>query len=51
MEDLGPLTGKAVKCFKWILIGHSSRILEDSVAESIVNCGGTTKEVLEGKQY
>ena len=30
---------KAVECFKWSLMGHPSRNMEDFVAEGDLNCG------------
>ena len=30
---------KAVECFKWGLMGHSSRSMEDCGAEGYLNCG------------
>lgn len=38
-KTVGLCTRKTVGCFKWYLIGHSSRNMEDS-AENDLNCGG-----------
>jgi hypothetical protein len=36
-----------VECFKWALTGQSSRSMEDSGAESDLNCGDLAQEVSE----
>jgi hypothetical protein len=38
---------KAVECFKWGLMGHPGRNMEDFVAEGDLNCGSLVVEVLE----
>ena len=34
-----------MECFKWGLINHSSRNVEDSCIEGDLNCGGLAQEV------
>ena len=41
----GTLGRKAVECFKHGLIGHTSRIMKDSDAESYLNCEGLDQAV------
>ena len=36
---------KAVECFKWGLVGHPSRNIEDTGAEGELNSGGLAQEV------
>lgn len=38
---------KAVKCFKWGLVGHTSRSMEDSGVEGDWNCGRLAEEISE----
>ena len=40
MWTLGFWIWKAVECFKWGLMGHPSRNMEDSGAEDDLSCGG-----------
>ena len=42
---------KAVECFKWGLMGQSSRKMKDSGAEGDLNCGGLAQEVSEEKNF
>ena len=35
---------KAVECFKWGLIGHPSRDMEDIASEGDLNCANVTQE-------
>lgn len=44
----GLWTKKAVECCKWGLMGHSSRNMEDSRAESNLDYGGSAQEISEG---
>lgn len=41
---------KALGCFKWGLMVHSSRSMEDSHAEHDLNCKGLTKE-FRGEEF
>jgi hypothetical protein len=45
--DLGTLDLKVVECFKWGLMGHTSRNMEDFVAESNLYCADLAQEVSE----
>ena len=38
-----------VECFKWGLVGHTSRSMEDSINGSDLNCGDLDQEVSEEK--
>ena len=40
-----------MKCFKWGLMGHTSRNMEDFVAVSYLNCADLTKEVSLEKNF
>jgi hypothetical protein len=42
---------KAVECFKWDLMGHPSRDMEDFVGESDLNCAGLAQEVSVEKNF
>jgi hypothetical protein len=44
---------KAVECFKYRLMGHRNRSMEDSIPEGDLNWGGgaLVKEFLEGKYF
>jgi hypothetical protein len=44
MWNLGLWIWKAVECFKWGLMGHPSRNMEDFVSESDLNCGEVSEE-------
>lgn len=46
MWTLGLWIRKEVECFKWSLMGHMSRIIEDN-AESNLDDGGSGQEVPE----
>jgi hypothetical protein len=48
---LGLWIWNAVKCFKWGLVGHHSRNMEDFVAEGDLNCGRLDPEVSEEKEF
>jgi hypothetical protein len=48
MKTLGPCTGNAVGCFKWGLMGHSSRDIKDS-ADDNLNCEGPIQQVSGGE--
>jgi hypothetical protein len=45
---LGPRIWKAVRCFKWGLMGFSSRTMENISAEGDLNYGGS--RVLKGEE-
>ena len=49
MWTLGLWIRKAVECFKWGFMSHTSRSMEDSGAEADLNCGGLDQEVSEEK--
>jgi hypothetical protein len=38
---------KVVECFKWSLMGHPSRNMEDFVAENNLNCADQAQEISE----
>ena len=40
-----------MECFKWGLVGHISRSIEDSGAKVILNCVGLAQEFLEKKNF
>jgi hypothetical protein len=40
---------KSVELFKWALMGHPCRIMENSGADSNLNCEGLDQEVSEVK--
>ena len=42
---------EAMKCFKDCLIGHYSRIMEDSSAEGDQNCAGLLQVVSEERNF
>ena len=42
---------KAVECFKWGLIGRTSRSIEDSGAEGDLNCGSLAQETSEENNF
>ena len=42
---------KAVECFKWGLMDHPSRNMEDFVTESDLNCADLAQEVLLEKNF
>ena len=42
---------KAVGCFKWGLMGHPGRNMEDFVAESDLNCADLAQEVSVEKNF
>jgi hypothetical protein len=42
---------KAVECFKWGLIGHPSRNMEDFVAGSNFNCVDMAQEISKEKNF
>jgi hypothetical protein len=46
MWILGLWIWKAIECFKWDLMGHSSRNMEDIGTEDDVNCGDSSYDVL-----
>jgi hypothetical protein len=43
--------GKAVECFKWGLMGHPSRNMEDFVAGSNLNCVDLAQEISKEKNF
>ena len=49
MWILGFWIWKAVECFKWDLMGHPSRNMEDFVAGSDLNCVDLTQEISKEK--
>jgi hypothetical protein len=51
MWILGLWIWKAVECFNWGLMGHTSRNTEDFVAESDFNCADLAQEVSEEKNF
>ena len=48
---LGLWIRKAVECFKCCLMGHTSRNMEDSVAEGDLNYGALDQEVSEKRMW
>jgi hypothetical protein len=42
---------KAVECFKWGLMGHPNRNMEDFVAGSNLNCVDLTQEISKEKNF
>ena len=40
-----------MECFKWGLMGHPSRNMEDFVTESDLNCVDLAQEVSEEKNF
>ena len=42
---------KAVECFKWGLMGHPSRNMEDFVAGSNLNCVDLAQEISKEKNF
>jgi hypothetical protein len=43
---------KTVECFKWGLVGHTSRNMEDHCGtEGNFNCGGLAQQVSEEKNF
>ena len=51
MWILGLCIWKAVECFKWGLMGHPSRNMEDFVAGSNLNCVDLAQEVSKEKNF
>jgi hypothetical protein len=42
---------KAVECFKWDLMGHPSRNMENFVAGSNLNCVDLAQEISKGEKF
>ena len=51
MWILGLRIWKAVECFKWGLMGHPSRNMEDFVAGSDLNCVDLAQEISKEKNF
>jgi hypothetical protein len=51
MWILGLLIWKAMECFKWGLMSHPSRNVEDFVAVSDLNCADLAQEVSVEKNF
>jgi hypothetical protein len=51
MWILGLWIWNAVECFKWGLMDHSSRNMEDLVAGSNLNCVDLAQEISKGKNF
>jgi hypothetical protein len=51
MWILGFWIWKALECFKWGLIGHPSRNMEDFVAGSNLNCIDLAQEISKEKNF
>jgi hypothetical protein len=51
MWILGLWIWKAMECFKWGLIGHPSRNMEDFVARSNLNCVDLGQEISKEKNF
>jgi hypothetical protein len=51
MWVLGLWIWKAVECFKWALMGHPSRNMEDFVAGSNLNCVDLAQEITKEKNF
>ena len=51
MWILGLWIWKAVECFKWGLMGHPSRNMEDFVAGSNLNCVDLAQEISKEKNF
>jgi hypothetical protein len=51
MWILGLWIWKAVECFKWGLIGHPRRNMEDFVAGSNLNCVDLAQEISKEKNF
>jgi hypothetical protein len=51
MWILGLWIWKAVECFKWGLLGHPGRNMEDFVARSNLNCVDLAQEISKEKNF
>ena len=51
MWTLGLWVRKAMECFKYGIMGHTSRSVEDGGVEDDLNCGGPAQEVSEEKNF
>jgi hypothetical protein len=51
MWILGLCIWKAMECFKWGLMGHPSRNMEDFVAGSDLNCIDLAQEISKEKNF
>jgi hypothetical protein len=43
--------GKAMECFKWYLMGHPNRNMEDTGAEGEANCGRSASRYFRREEY
>ena len=49
--DFGFWIWKAVECFKWCVMGYSSKNIENFVAESDLNCADMAQQVSVEKNF